>query len=242
MELNQLPVVAASTVSGDTPAATGDVDEQADQSQHDADPQQQAEAGHEPQDDQGYSKDDHVDSLSEVLPRGDVPDSLSVHTWRQGDREPGAVMDSPAYVLFRVIPSSSIFKPEEIVARIIAMRDEWLSARREADALARECRSLTHEVVSALTGYDGHAMEMRAGLPFCLCGESLDGGDAQGKFITHALAQLKPPVQSLYEREQETLRGRHELARAAYYSALEAIWEAKADGRSIDTPITVRRP
>lgn len=60
---------------------------------------------------------------------------------------------------------------------------------RWALRMQQDYRALTAEVIAGLTTPE-HEMTVRGGLPFCRCRWPLGGGDAQGAFITHALAQL----------------------------------------------------
>jgi len=74
--------------------------------------------------------------------------------------------------------------------RVQELRMELGSRTRHNDRLIADHRALTSEVIAAITSAE-HRMVIVGGLPQCICGEPLDGGDASGKFITHALAHLK---------------------------------------------------
>jgi hypothetical protein len=67
------------------------------------------------------------------------------------------------------------------------LRWELGARTRQYDRVCRDMRTLTEEVISALSTAQ-HRMTLRAALPFCACGLSLGGGDASGVFITHILA------------------------------------------------------
>jgi hypothetical protein len=73
------------------------------------------------------------------------------------------------------------------------LRTEYAVRCRQLDRVRTDYRTLTDEVLTALTTHE-HEMTMWGGLPFCRCGLSLGDGDAQGMMITHVLGLAKPPL------------------------------------------------
>lgn len=101
---------------------------------------------------------------------------------------PPREMDGPSWWL---LPGGDPFgDPAEHTASPGELLAELGAHARALERVRADYRALSAEVVAGLST-DEHQKVMRGGLPFCRCGYPLDGGNASGAFITHALASRR---------------------------------------------------